>query len=150
MVEDKVEKGKEKEVEPLAKGNFTGGPVRITKLAVGDAVTVSQTYIGVGPLLIPCTRGEQKALSGDVMVTVFVDNPDPTLDYEFIFLLSGVIAETILGYISNVDPPVTMSVYQAFLDERAARKLVVVKVPDVPKPAQTPTHTTAGSGSSKK
>jgi hypothetical protein len=103
-----------------AVGSYTGGDVRMGK--VGESTSVSQTYVGVGPLLIPCTRGEQKALSGDVMVSVFVDHPtDPELDYEYIFLLPREVADKILELIGTTDPPVTQAAYQKFLDDRANR-----------------------------
>lgn len=94
-----------KEEDKPAVGLYTGGEVR----AAGDPMTISEVYIGVGPLLIPCTRGEQKALSGDVMVTFLVE-PEPTdytKDYEFIVLLPKELADKLL----SLGEPLTQGAY---------------------------------------
>jgi len=132
-----------KEREPLATGSHTGGPVRINSL-LGEATTVSQTYVGVGALLVPCTRGEQKAVSGDVMVSIFVDKPNPNDDYEFIFLLPKEIADFIGAAVGGGDgEPVTAAAYQKFLDDRAKRKAErLAEWLKKPTPAVTVTKTT--------
>lgn len=116
----------EAEKEQLAASPITGGNVRITQFHVsgpgGGEAGVSHEYIGVGPLLVPCTRGEQKAISGDVLVEIIKqDETDPTKENIFYFLLPKEVAEVIKSELAT-DPPVTRETYQKFQDDREGRK----------------------------
>lgn len=123
MTESKIaETKKDMHEEPLAMSRFTGGNVRIVQFHIGGPeggkVGVSHEYVGIGPLLVPCTRGEQKALSGDVLVEVIKANPaDPTTDLVFLFILPREVAEVFKAELTP-DPPVTAAAYQKFLDSR--------------------------------
>lgn len=86
---EKAEKeAREKWEKEPARGKHSGG--KVTKGTFGGAESLTEVYVGLGPLAVPCTRGEQKALSGDKIVTVWIDRPEPEDDIEHLFIVPGV------------------------------------------------------------
>lgn len=99
----------------------TGGDLKIQKSIPGGkpGAVVSSQYVGVGPLLIPSTRGEQKAISGDVAIEFYIDNEDPALDQRFVIVMPYALADA-LGFLSG--GAATHEEWSKFQDERAKRQ----------------------------
>ena len=119
--EEKKKQSKEEKEEAERPKNaislLTGGDIKMGKS--GSSVTASSQYIGVGPLVVPATRGEQKAVSGDVAIRFYIDNEDPSLDEEFVVVLPYKLAEA-LGLLGG--NAATLDEWTKFQDERAKRQ----------------------------
>ena len=97
----------DEEAKKPAQSPFSGGNVYIDSKAVGDNTTIKHSYIGTGPLLVPCTRGEQKAISGDYIVQVYTLDPnDNTKESLFTFLISAEIYQVLFD---ALPPPATFA-----------------------------------------
>jgi len=122
---------------------LTGGDISIR--AGTASTTISSVYVGVGPLLVPCTNGEQKAESGDVTVQILVDNPDPELDQECLIVLPEAVAEALFG----VPPaPLTVADWDKFQKDRSKRlqeKQKKSPASSTTTSSNTPTSSTASS-----
>jgi hypothetical protein len=107
---------KEKRDKEPALGPYAGGKLREGNLGEGSILT--EVYVGTGPLAVPCTRGEQKAISGDTIVQLIVEHEDRD-DEELLFIIpfSTEGAEAVLGSTKEL----TNADYDVILNEKSAR-----------------------------
>jgi hypothetical protein len=118
---EKEERDKEPALGTLAGGKLKSG-------SISNNTYLSEVYEGVGPLQVPCTRGEQKALTGDTIVKLTIEKEDPEDDVEIIFIVPRECAEALLG--SQQD--LTNADYDSIVSEkseRAAHKAQLGKEP---------------------
>ena len=103
------------EKEP-ARGDY-GSIVKAEVKSLSDSSTwivEEHVYLGPGgPVAVPCTRGEQKAEYGDLIVRTLIPGATPEEDITIIDLVPHEV-------IPDEEPPVALSnaTYQKFLDDK--------------------------------
>jgi hypothetical protein len=109
---EKGDKGRDKE---SAAGSLTGS--RLRQGSLGSTTYLSEVYTGIGSLVVPCARGEQKAITGDTIVTLTIEKDPPEDDVDIVFVIPKEGADAILG--SQKD--LTNADHDFIVSEKSAR-----------------------------
>ena len=116
--EKKDKEAKEKAEKAPAQGKYAGGPV---VKGSGEKLSIVETYVGIGPLAVPCTRGEQKAVTGDHIVVEYVDLNGDGVDDEFIYILPADPVQAASSAKSS-EKGMTAKEYADFLQEQSDKR----------------------------